>query len=148
MSEPIPLDPAHEQWLHDQFARIAFNLHLGMEVVALGRGYCETRLPWRPDWAQQHAYFHGGVMATMADSTSGVAALTLLEPGRSAITVEFKINFVTPAMGERLVCRARVARSGRTLAVMHADVFAMKAGQETLSATAIVTYLNLAPTGQ
>ena len=145
MTEPAPLEPAREQWIREHFARVAFNLHLGMEITVLGPGICETRLPWRPEWGQQHDFFHGGVLGAMADTTAGHAALSLIDLGRSAITVEYKINFVAPATGAWLVCRARVAKSGRTLSVMHADVFAEQGGQESLAATAIVTYLNLAP---
>jgi len=145
MADANTLTAEHERWLREHFSSVAFNRHLGMEITALGRGVCETRLPWRAEWGQQHDYFHGGVLGAMADTTAGHAALTLLEPGRSAITVEYKINYVAPATGTGLICRARVARSGRTLAVMHADVFAVSPPGEALVATAIVTYLNLAP---
>ncbi len=125
------------------FAGIPFLASLGAELAALGPGACELRLPFRREFAQQHGYFHGGLIATLADSAAGHAGLTLAEAGQGTITVEFKLNFLAPAEGNALLAKARVVKAGRTLTVSHADVFAIGGGRETLAATALVTYLNL-----
>ena len=125
------------------FAGISFLASLGAELAALAPGACELRLPFRPEFAQQHGFFHGGLIATLADSAAGHAGLTLTGAGQGSITVEFKLNFLAPAQGEALLAKARVVKAGRTLTVSHADVFAIGGGRETLAATALVTYLNL-----
>jgi uncharacterized protein (TIGR00369 family) len=67
---------------------------------------------------------HAGVLATMADHTAGAAATTLVEPSEVVVTVEYKANFLKPALGERLRCRAEVLRPGRTLSVVLAKMYA------------------------
>ena len=89
---------------------------------------------------QRERFVHGGMLATLADSSSGLAAMTLLEAHDNALTVEFKINFLRPAVGERIVARGRVIRAGRRISVMEADVFAVAGGLETPVAKALVTY--------
>ena len=130
-------------WVREHFAEVPFNTHLGMVIDRLEPGLCETSLPFRPQWRQQHGYYHGGVIGAMADTTAGHAALALLEPGRSAVTVEYKLNFLSPAEGQWLVARARVLKPGRTLIVSRSEVFSRTAAGETLCAIALVTYLAL-----
>ena len=115
--------------------------HLGAELAALRPGECEIRVPHRKELTQQHGYFHAGVTAAIADSASGYSAYSLMPEDCSVLTVEYKINLVAPADGEELVARARVLRSGKTLKVCAADVFAVKGGSETLCATSLSTIM-------
>jgi uncharacterized protein (TIGR00369 family) len=90
-----------------------------------------------PHWAgieQQHGFVHGGVVGMIADSSAGYAAMTMVPASASVLTVEYKMNLVAPADGERLVARGRVVRPGRTLIVTQGEVFAVKNGVETLCA--------------
>ena len=79
----------------------------------------------------------------IADSAGGYAAMTLAPPGASVLTVEFKLNLVAPADGDKLVARGEVIRPGRTLIVTKADVFAIKGGKETLCAVMQQTIMAL-----
>lgn len=115
--------------------------HLGAELAAVRAGECEIRVPFRAELTQQHGYFHAGVTAAIADSACGYSAYTLMPAECSVLTVEYKINLVAPADGESLIARARVVRSGRTLKVCSADVFAVKGGIETLCATSLSTIM-------
>lgn len=112
-------------------------------MTALGAGRCEIRATYRQELTQQHGYFHAGVTSTIADSASGYAAYTLMPEESSVLTVEFKINLLAPAEGEELIARARVVRSGRTLKICEADVFAMKQGTETHCARMLSTIMCL-----
>jgi uncharacterized protein (TIGR00369 family) len=118
--------------------------HLGAELTAVRPGECEIRVPYREELTQQHGYFHAGVTASIADSASGYAAYSMMPPDCSVLTVEYKINLVAPAAGEMLVARARVLRSGKTLKVCAADVFAVKDGAENLCATSLSTIMAMA----
>ncbi|HQX07277.1 MAG TPA: PaaI family thioesterase, partial [Zoogloea sp.] len=82
----------------------------------------------------QHGFIHGGVVGMIADSAAGYAANTLTPADSSVLTVEYKLNLIAPADGERLVARGEVIRSGRTLIITKAEVFAIKAEQWTLCA--------------
>lgn len=97
-------------------------------------GRAEIHLPHWPGVEQQHGFVHGGVVGMIADSAAGYAAMTVVPPTASVLTVEYKMNLLAPADGERLVARGRVVRSGRTLIVTQAEVFAVRDGQERLCA--------------
>jgi uncharacterized protein (TIGR00369 family) len=85
-------------------------------------GYCTIALPFRPEVAQHHEYFHAGMTSTIADSAGGYAALSLFPARADVLTVEFKINLIAPARGRLLIAEAAVVRSGRTLTVCTVDV--------------------------
>lgn len=126
------------------FARQGFMAHLGAKLVRIGHGTTEIRLPRRPELLQQHGYFHGGAIATIADVAGGYAAYSLMGADDSVLTVEFKLNLIAPGDGRELRARGHVIRSGRTLTVTRADVFAVKNGHEILCATALQTLIRMA----
>jgi uncharacterized protein (TIGR00369 family) len=103
-----------------------------LENVAAGR--VAIRLPFREDLTQQHGFLHAGTIAAVADSACGYAALTLMPSDAAVLSIEFKVNMLAPAKGESIVARAEVIRSGRTIVVCRADVYALNEGQEKLVA--------------
>ncbi|MCH9045107.1 MAG: PaaI family thioesterase [SAR324 cluster bacterium] len=146
MKEEGPrLDEALEGRIRAHFQSIPFLRTLGATLGTVRPGFCELRVPVQPHLLQEHGYVHGGVVGTLADSAAGYAARTVVPEGSGVITVEYKLNFLAPADGEELIGRAEVLKGGRTLTVLRSDVFAVREGAETRCASAIVTYLNLAP---
>nr|WP_311529560.1 PaaI family thioesterase [uncultured Ralstonia sp.] len=107
-------------------------IHATLPVVEYGRA--EIHLPHWDGVEQQHGFVHGGVVGMIADSAAGYAAMTTVPASASVLTVEYKMNLVAPADGEKLVARGAVVRAGRTLIVTQAEVFAVSGGQETLCA--------------
>ncbi len=103
-------------------------------LQAVEHGRTEIHVPHWDGIEQQHGFVHGGVVGMIADSAAGYAAMTVVAATASVLTVEYKINLVAPADGEKLIARGQVLRRGRTLIVAKADVFAVKEGQETLCA--------------
>ena len=97
-------------------------------------GLTEIHLPHWQGVEQQHGFVHGGVVGMIADSSAGYAAMTVVPAGASVLTVEYKMNLMAPADGDKLIARGRVVRPGRTLIVTQAEVFALKEGRETLCA--------------
>lgn len=97
-------------------------------------GQTEIHLKHWDGIEQQHGFIHGGVVGMIADSAAGYAAMTLVPNDASVLTVEYKMNLVAPAHGERLVAGGRVVRPGRTLIVTQAEVFALRGERETLCA--------------
>lgn len=129
--------------VRDDFARQGFMRLLGAEITRVEAGECDIALATRPDFTQQHGYVHAGVTTALADTAAGYAAFTLMPPGSSVLTVEFKQNLMNPAKGERLVARGKVEKSGRTLTVVRADVVAVSGGEETAVATMLATMICL-----
>ncbi len=98
MSEPMkPRDPDWEVKVRDSFARQSLMQTIGAKIAALAPGTCEIELPYRRDLCQQHGFLHAGITTTIADSAAGYAAFSLMPPGASVLTVEFKVNFMAPA---------------------------------------------------
>lgn len=138
-----PRDPEWEARVRGSFARQPFMTMLGATLSAIAPGRCEITLPRRDDILQQHGFIHGGVVAALADTACGYAAFTLFPRGATILTVEMKVNFLSPADGAALVARAAVKRAGRTLTVVAGDLFAVREGSETIAATALATMMSL-----
>ena len=124
------------------FARQQFMSTLGAELVSARPGSVEIGFPFRADLTQQNGFIHAGAITSVLDSACGYAALSMAAEGADVLTVEFKVNLLAPAVGERFVARAQVKRAGKLLTVSTADAFAIKDGQEKLVATMIATILN------
>ncbi|MDY6850999.1 MAG: PaaI family thioesterase [Thermodesulfobacteriota bacterium] len=118
--------------------RSPFSSWLGVKVTACRDGCAELVMTIRKDHTQSHGYVHGAVIGGVADIVSACAASSVA--GR-VVTAEYKLNFLSPAIGERLVARSRVLKTSARQAVCRTDVFAVKDGRENLAATALVTMM-------
>src|ERR1700688_5278921 len=126
-----------EQTIRQHVACQGFMTLIGAELGKLTRGTCEMSVHKRPELLQQHGLFHGGVTAFLVDNATTIAAAT--SRGQPALTAEYKLNLLSPATGERLICRARVIKPGRQVAVVAADVFCVIDGVEKHTATALAS---------
>jgi uncharacterized protein (TIGR00369 family) len=111
-----------------------FSQLLGVECGPVSPGHVELQLPLRAEHCQQHGFAHGGVVSYLADNALTFAGGTAL--ASDALTSEYKINYVRPAVGERLIVRAHAVASGKSQAVCRAEVYALKDGVEKLCALA------------
>lgn len=112
--------------LHDRVAESFRRQHLlstlGASLLRVADGEVDIELPWSVGIQQQHGFVHAGAIATIADSACGYACLTRMPEGSAVLSVEFKINLLAPANGERFIARARFTRAGRTVSVATAEV--------------------------
>ena len=113
----------------------------GIRLASLERGRAESRLKITGAHSQQDDFAHAGVMATMADHTAGYAAFSVVTEDYRILTLEFKINFLRPAAGDGLACRARVVKEGKNILVADSEVFSQGKGGEKLVAKALVTLM-------
>lgn len=141
MEEQGPANPDYEAATRAMFAGQPFMVHIGAVLGAVTPGRAEIHLPYSRAVTQHDGFFHGGVIATLADNSGGAAGYTVLPAGMGLLTVEFKVNILAPGRGEQLVARGRVVRSGRNLIVSAAEVFAAQGGTETLCATELMTLM-------
>jgi uncharacterized protein (TIGR00369 family) len=123
--------------IRESLGQQGFMTHIGAELSELTRGSCTLVVDRRPQLLQQHGFFHGGVTAFLVDNATTIAAAT--SRGQPALTAEYKLNLLSPAAGERLICRARVIKPGRQVAVVAADVFCVMDGIEKHTATALAS---------
>jgi uncharacterized protein (TIGR00369 family) len=138
------MEPAVLDEIQRIFRAARFISDLGIELESVGDGECVTTLELRDRHRQQDGYVHAGVHATIADHTAGVAAATLLSRHQMVLSVEFKLNLLRAATGERLICRANVLKPGRRLSVVESEVFCVSGGDERLVSkmTATMAYVD------
>ena len=116
--------------------------NFAIDLIEPGR--CMLSLPFKDSLAQQHGYFHGGIIASLADVSGGYAAFSLLNPEQTNVTVEFKLNYLAPGIGDRLEAEAQVVKPGRTLTICQVDIRTISAdGTENRCATALATYMSI-----
>ena len=134
---PRSFEPAFAGYaarVRDSFARQGAMKLLGADLAAVEPGYCAIALAARAELSQQHGYVHAGVVAAIVDSAGGYAGFSLFPEDASVLTVEFKLNLLAPADGERLVAEGFVVKPGRTLAITRGEVHAERGGRRTLIA--------------
>jgi uncharacterized protein (TIGR00369 family) len=143
----IPQDPEFEARVRASFDRQRFMATIGARLARVEAGEVDIELNMRDDLVQQHGFLHAGVLATAADSACGYAALSLMPAGVAVLSVEFKINLLAPAAGDRIVARGRVIRAGKTVTVCWGDVTAYAGDTERLVATMVGTMMTVRDRG-
>jgi uncharacterized protein (TIGR00369 family) len=134
MAEPVPTAAEFLAFGRQVLASQPFSRLLGAELSALERGFAELQLPLAAQLQQQNGFAHGGALSYLADNALTFAGGTALRV--PVVTAEFKINYLRPGIGERLVARARAVHVGRSQAVCSCEVFALQDGAEKLCALA------------
>jgi uncharacterized protein (TIGR00369 family) len=114
---------------------------ISARLISVSPGAVEIDLPFSEAFTQQNGYLHAGITTAIVDSACGYAALSLMPEDTDVLTVEYKVNFVAPARGDRLIARGRVTKPGRTLTVCAGDVMALDDGNERLIATMLATMM-------
>ncbi len=137
----VPGDADIEQRIQDSFNRQRVMDTLGARLGEVHPGQVEILLPFRDALTQQHGFTHAGILSAIMDSACGYAALTLAPEDAGVLAVEFKVNFLTPALGELLVARGEVVRAGRKVTVCSADAFAVVDGVDKPVATMLSTIM-------
>ena len=127
-------DPHFAERIRASFAKQNAMALIQATVPVVEHGLTEIHLPHWRGIEQQHGFVHGGVVGMIADSAAGYAAMTVVPASASVLTVEYKMNLVAPADGEKLIARGKVVRPGRTLIVTQAEVFAVNGEKEVLCA--------------
>ena len=136
-------DSAFEARVRGSFARQRVMQAIGASLTRVSPGEVEIVLPFREDLTQQHGFLHAGIVSTIADSACGYAAYSLMPADAAVLTVEYKVNFLSPAQGDRMIARARVTQPGRTVTVCTCEVFAVKNAKERIVATMLGTIITV-----
>lgn len=124
-----------DAFAHHVFESQPFSQYIGAQLTDSGPGSAEISIPIVENLTQQHGYVHGGVVSYLADNSITFAGGLALKG--NALTSEFKINYLRPARGAKLVARAEATSAGRRQAVCRCEVYAVDDGDdETLCAIA------------
>ncbi len=132
-------DPEFEASVRRSFDTLTLMRTIGARLQRVAPGEVEIDLPFRDELTQHHGYLAGAALTAIVDVACGYAAMTLMLPDTSVLTIEYKVNFLAPAQGERMLARARVVRPGRTVTVCSGDVIAIAGENEKVVATMLAT---------
>ncbi len=143
-----PQNPEFESAVRGVFARQGLMEAFGVAIEALGPGACALSVGFHGTKAKLQTSIQGALLGAMADTAASLAALTLVPKGHGIVTVEYKVSFLEPALGDKVVARARVRRAGGSLTLAEADTLAIEEdGSETLCAVSMHTLMRLDPQG-
>ena len=132
------LDQDRKDFLMKSYVQ-GFPAYCGIEVDKIEYGVFQSKLKIRSEHKQQDGFVHAGVIATMADYTAGYSAYTVVPEGICILTIEFKINYFKPAIGNKLICKSRVINRGKKILVAESEIFIISGENENLISKAIVT---------
>ena len=134
MSHSSPVDPDFEQRVRASFVRQGLISTLNGKIAFISPGELHIEAPFDERFTQQDGFLHAGIVTTLMDSACGYAAYTLMPADSRVLSVEFKVNFLNPARGDRFKAEGRVAKSGKTISVCEGKLFALQNGQGSLVA--------------
>ncbi len=130
-----PKDAGYAARVRDSFARQGAMATLGASLGQIDAGRVVIELDWAPGLTQQHGFLHAGMVATALDSACGYAGFTLMPADAGILTIEYKINLLAPAKGQRFRMVGQVIKPGRTVTVTEGRAYAIDDGREKLIAT-------------
>ena len=139
----VPKDSLYRQRVEDSFALQGVMQTLGARLEKLEPGAVDIGLAWDRSLTQQHGFLHPGVGSTALDPACGYAAFSLMPEDAAVLTIEFKINLLAPAKGERFRMEGRVLKPGRTITVCEGRAYALQDQKETLIATMNCTLMTV-----
>ena len=138
-----PQDPGYAERVRGSFARQGAMATIGAELVSIEPGLVRLELPWAAALTQQHGFLHAGIVATALDSACGYAASSLMPADAGVLTIEYKVNLLAPAQGQRFRMFGEVVKPGRTISVTEGRAYAIDGGREKLIATMTATLMTV-----
>ena len=143
MKEVTARDPDYQARVRTSFEKQEAMKTVGAQLVKMSPGEVVIEFPFDHSLTQQNGYIHAGIITTVVDSACGYAAYTLMPADSDVLSIEFKVNFMSPAKGETFRAIGRVMKSGRTITVCSGDVVAIENGRETFVAAMQATMICL-----
>ena len=136
-----PKYPDYVARVEKSFSDQAVMKTIGASIEAISPGKIEIEFPYQSNLTQQNGFIHAGIVSTVLDSACGYAAFSLMPLDVSVLTIEFKINLLSPATGDRFRGYGKVKKAGRTISVAEAELYAFSDQGKKLVATMVGTLM-------
>jgi uncharacterized protein (TIGR00369 family) len=143
MNKFQPSDPNYESRIRSSFDKQEAMKTIGANLIKVLPGEVHIEFSFIESLTQQHGYIHGGIIASVVDTACGYAACTLMSVDSEVLTIEYKVNFMSPAKGDRFKGIGRVLKPGRNITVCSGDVIAIDKGKEKIIATMLATMISV-----
>ena len=118
-----PSDEGYEAKVRESFNRQEIMKTVNVSILAIRPGEVELEFPYQVNLTQQHGFIHAGIVSTVLDSACGYAAFSLMPEGAAVLTIEFKINLLSPAKGKRFRAVGTVKKPGKNITVTQGELF-------------------------
>ena len=138
-----PKDAGYKEKVIESFERQEVMKTLNASVQTVRPGEVELKLPYQQNLTQQHGFIHAGIVSTVLDSACGYAAFSLMPEKAAVLTIEFKINLLSPAKGDWFRAVGKVKKSGKNITVTEGALFSYADDQEKLVATMVGTIMSV-----
>ena len=138
-----PKDAGYKEKVIESFERQEVMKTLNASVQTVRPGKVELKLPYQQNLTQQHGFIHAGIVSTVLDSACGYAAFSLMPEKAAVLTIEFKINLLSPAKGDWFRAVGKVKKSGKNITVTEGELFSYADGREKLVATMVGTIMSV-----
>jgi uncharacterized protein (TIGR00369 family) len=139
----IPTDPEYSARVRDSFARQGAMHLVGAQIVEIAPGTVKLQFVPEAKHSQQHGFVHAGIVSTVLDSACGYAASTLMDADAGVMTIEFKVNLLAPAQGDRIELTGKVRKTGRTISVVEGEAIAFIGAKQTVVASMTATLMTI-----
>jgi len=138
-----PRDAGYKEKIIESFNRQGVMKTVNASILAVRPGEIELEFPYHSKLTQQHGFIHAGIVSTVLDTACGYAAFSLMPENAAVLTIEFKVNLLSPAKGERFRAVGKVKKSGKTITVTEGELFSYTDGREKLAATMVATVMSV-----
>ncbi len=138
-----PRDDEYEAKVRQSFNRQKIMKTVNASILSIRPGEVELEFPYQSSLTQQHGFIHAGIVSTVLDSACGYAAFSLMPEGAAVLTIEFKINFLSPAKGKLFKAVGIVKKPGRNITVTEGELFTCTDGEQKLVATMVGTIMSV-----
>ena len=143
MSSQFKPATEYKERIIESFNRQEVMKTLDVSIFAIRAGEVELEFPYQSKFAQQHGFIHGGIVSTVLDTACGYAAFSLMPENAAVLTVEFKVNLLSPAKGGQFRAVGKVKKSGKNITVTEGELFSQVDGKEKLVATMVATIMSV-----
>ncbi len=138
-----PSDDGYEAKVRDSFNRQEIMKTVNASILSIQPGEVKLEFPYQINLTQQHGFIHAGIVSTVLDSACGYAAFSLMPKGAAVLSIEFKINFLSPAKGKLFQAVGTVKKPGRNITVTEGELFVCVDGGQKLVATMVGTMMSV-----
>jgi len=114
---------------------------VGASLTNIAPGEVVIEFPFDSKLTQQHGFIHAGIVSTVLDSACGYAAFSLMPADAAVLTIEFKINLLSPAQGESFEAIGKVRKPGRNISVTEGEIYAHQGDSKKLIASMVGTMM-------
>ena len=138
-----PVNAGYKERVIESFNRQEVMKTIKASIVAVYPGEVELEFPYQLNLTQQHGFIHAGIVATVLDSACGYAAFSLMPENAAVLTIEFKVNLLSPAKGERFRSVGKVKKAGKNITVTEGELFSHSDDGQKLVATMLGTIMSV-----